>query len=154
MTRKYRILIFLSLIMLSISQAALAGGGDDNAGILGDMAAAEQAWQLLDDGALLIDVRSAEEFAGGTIEGSVNIPHMEIEKLVEYIGDDQGRSVVVYCRSGRRSGRAKEALEELGYTDIVNATGYTALLATSPCVEPLMKPGSRLCDSTIHMQVP
>jgi phage shock protein E len=125
MIRNYRFLVVLSLFMLVFSHAALAGGGDK-------VAAAEQAWQMIDEGALLIDVRSASEFASGTIDGSVNIPHTEIENLVKLIGDDLDRSVVVYCRSGNRSGRAQTALEKLGYTGVFNATGYEALVATRP----------------------
>jgi phage shock protein E len=132
MIRNYRFLVVLSLFMLVFSHAALAGGGDKDSGILGNVAAAEQAWQMIDEGALLIDVRSASEFASGTIDGSVNIPHTEIENLVKLIGDDLDRSVVVYCRSGNRSGRAQTALEKLGYTGVFNATGYEALVATRP----------------------
>ena len=100
------------------------------------MVAAEQAWGLIGEDALLIDVRSGEEFAGGSIEGAVNIPHTKIDAIAELIGEDLDRPVVVFCRSGGRSGRAQAALEQLGYTGIFNGTGYTAPLATKPdCVK-------------------
>ena len=48
------------------------------------------------------------------------------------IGTDKTRPVVVYCRSGNRSGKAKVVLETKGYTNIFNATGYGALKETKP----------------------
>jgi len=100
--------------------------------VKGDIAAATQAWEMIANGALLIDVRSAEEYAQGHIEGSINIPHTEVDRLAELIGDDLARPVVVYCRSGNRSGQAESALEKLGYTGVFNGTGFEALQATRP----------------------
>jgi len=121
MLRKYR---FLTLLLILVSAAALA--------VKGDIQQAEAGWALIESGALLVDVRSPEEYAEGHIEGSVNVPHTETDKLASLIGGDKDRSVVVYCRSGHRAGMAKTALERLGYTHIFNATGYEALLATAP----------------------
>ena len=98
----------------------------------GDVVAAREGWTLIKQGALLVDVRSAAEYEGGHIEGSLNIPHSEIEMLAEAIGLELDRAVVFYCRSGGRAGRAQEALENLGYTGIFNASGYDALVATQP----------------------
>ena len=98
----------------------------------GDANAARTAWKLIDEGALLIDVRSAEEFEGGHIEGALNIPHSEIDALKAAIGPGLDRSVVFYCRSGNRAGRVQKQLENLGFTGIFNATGLDALQATRP----------------------
>ena len=100
--------------------------------IRGDIDSAKLGWELVEQDAILIDVRSAEEFQNGTIEGSLNIPHSEIDLLVEAIGDEMDRKVVLYCGSGKRADRAKIQLEEIGYTGIFNASGYDALLATKP----------------------
>ncbi|MFT5140946.1 MAG: phage shock protein E [Lysobacterales bacterium] len=100
--------------------------------VRGDIALAKQGWELLEQGALLIDVRSEEEFQSGTIEGSLNIAHSEIDLLAQAIGDELDRKVVLYCRSGKRAEKAKDQLEALGYTGIFNASGYDALMATSP----------------------
>jgi len=51
---------------------------------------------------------------------------------VDAIGDDPERPVVVYCRSGNRSGKAKIALDKQGYNHIFNGTGFEALKATRP----------------------
>ena len=98
----------------------------------GDVVAAGEGWALIKQGALLIDVRSADEYEGGHIEGSLNIPHSEIARLADAIGPEKDRAVVFYCRSGGRAGRAQEALEDLGYTGIFNASGYDALVTTRP----------------------
>ena len=120
-------------------QPAFAGGdapmqkSADNMAdtIRGDVVAARVGWELISQGALLIDVRSSGEYESGHIEGSLNIPHSEIAALAEAIGPEMDRSVVFYCRSGGRAGRAHKALEDLGYTGIFNASGYDALTVTS-----------------------
>ena len=87
-----------------------------------------QAWRLIDDGALLIDVRSRQEFESGHLKGAVNIPHDQLDKLTEKIGSEKDREVVVYCKSGRRAQLVKEALEKDGYSAVHNGIGYSSLL--------------------------
>ena len=87
----------------------------------------QRAWRLIDDGALLIDVRSRQEFESGHIDNAINIEHEEIEKIAKTIGEDKEREVVVYCRSGRRSGEAQKALEEYGYKNVHNGMGYEGM---------------------------
>lgn len=98
--------------------------------VLGDLDAASQGWAMIEEGALLIDVRSAEEYATGHIEGAVNIPHSDTEDLAALIGEDKDRATVVYCRSGGRAGQAQSAPAELGYTHVFNASGLQALEAS------------------------
>ncbi|MEO2167396.1 MAG: rhodanese-like domain-containing protein [bacterium] len=73
------------------------------------------AFSSASDAPLLLDVRSAEEFAGGHIAGAVHIPHAEIRARFAELGQPP-REVVVYCRSGRRAGIAAEVLVESGFT--------------------------------------
>jgi len=87
-----------------------------------------QAWRLIDDGALLIDVRSRQEFETGHLKGAVNIPHDQLPELADKIGPDKQREVVVYCKSGRRAQLVKEALEKQGYNAVHNGIGYSSLL--------------------------
>ena len=100
--------------------------------VLGDVAAAATGWEMIENGALLIDVRSKEEYAEGHIEGSTLIPHTELDRIVQSIGADRDRAVVLYCRSGRRASGVEDALEKMGYSNIFNATGWEALEATRP----------------------
>jgi phage shock protein E len=97
-----------------------------------DQEAAKLAWPMIEDGALLIDVRSAEEFAEGHIEGATNIDWDNTDALIATIGDDKHRPVVVYCRSGNRAGKSASELSARGYTSVFNASGLEALKATKP----------------------
>jgi len=108
---------------LLISQV-IAGGGDK--------AAAKLAWPMIENGVLLVDVRSAEEFAQDHIEGAINIEWDNTDALIAAIGEDNKRPVVFYCRSGNRVGKAIVELETKGYNNIYNATGLEALKATKP----------------------
>lgn len=86
------------------------------------------AASLIEMGVPVIDVRSAEEVEEtGTLAGAEHIPHTEIDALVDFIGDDTARAVILYCRSGRRVARAIENLRERGYHGMVNAGGYDDL---------------------------
>lgn len=91
-----------------------------------------QGWNLVSMGALVVDVRTPEEFAAGHLDGAINIPHDQtLARLTEY-GSDKDRSIIVYCRSGNRSGKAYEILVEQGFTSTHNAGGYEAILAARP----------------------
>lgn len=91
-----------------------------------------QGWNLISMGALLVDVRTPEEFSAGHLEGAINIPHDQtLARLTEYPGD-KDRSIVVYCRSGNRSGQAYKILVEQGFAGTHNAGGYEDILAAKP----------------------
>lgn len=70
---------------------------------------------------ILIDVREPDEFQGGYIQGAVNIPLGQLESRLKEI--PQEKTVVVYCRSGKRSAEAAKLLVKSGYTKIVNLEG-------------------------------
>lgn len=74
------------------------------------------------DNAVLLDVRTPEEYAEGHIEGSRNIPLDEIACVQDIIRDKQ-TSLYVYCLSGGRSGRAVAALRQMNYTNVKNIGG-------------------------------
>ena len=82
----------------------------------GDISGTE-ARQLVQAGARLVDVRTPQEFAAGHIEGAVNIPVQDLEqRMVEL--EPRERPLVLYCRSGNRSGRAAQMLKSAGYTAV------------------------------------
>lgn len=73
---------------------------------------------IIAEGAFLVDVRMASEFAEGHVKGSVNIPLNSVKaKLTKF---KNKKNVVVFCRSGNRSGQAKTILEQNGITNVVN----------------------------------
>ena len=75
-------------------------------------------------GALVVDVRTPEEYSTGHYPGALNIPVDEVEARLAEFGDDKGKEVVVYCKSGRRSGKAKGILEAKGFKNVTNAGGF------------------------------
>ncbi|GAB3527971.1 rhodanese-like domain-containing protein [Photobacterium alginatilyticum] len=92
----------------------------------------EQFWQLHQEGnPLIVDVRTNEEFIAGHLPKSLNIPFNKIDRLAT-IAKDKTQPIFLYCRSGRRSGLAEEALEQLGYQYIYNGESYEALLEAMP----------------------
>lgn len=73
---------------------------------------------LIKAGALVVDVRTANEFSGGHIAGAVNIP---VNVIGREIGDHaKDKPIIVYCHSGARSASAKRILGQAGYTNVVN----------------------------------
>ena len=81
---------------------------------------AEEAKQIMDseEGYIILDVRTQEEYDQGHIPGAIVISHEEIEEKAEEVLTDKDQLILVYCRSGRRSKIAAEALVKLGYTNI------------------------------------
>lgn len=77
---------------------------------------------LVADGARLVDVRSEGEYAGGSIEGSINIPVQELAGRMDELGD-KNAEIVVYCQSGSRSAMAKRLLESNGFTKVHDMGG-------------------------------
>jgi rhodanese-related sulfurtransferase len=73
-----------------------------------------EARQLVVDGAQLVDVRTPREFEDSHIEGATNIPLADLETRLAEL--DVQRTLVVYCRSGNRSGQASKLLCARGYT--------------------------------------
>jgi len=66
--------------------------------------------------AVIIDVRTPEEFAAGHLDGAVNIPYEQIAKGINTIPSlTKSSPILIYCRSGRRSAIAAQSLEQLGF---------------------------------------
>ena len=81
---------------------------------------AQEAKEIMDtqEGYIILDVREQGEFAQGHIPGAILIPYTQIDRKSEDMLPDLDQLILVYCRSGRRSKIAAEALVELGYTNI------------------------------------
>ena len=78
--------------------------------------------------ALIVDVRTPEEFSDGHYPGAINIPHETILEGLNQLGVTANTSVILYCRSGNRSGQAEQVLREKGFTEARNAGGLEVLL--------------------------
>lgn len=68
--------------------------------------------------AFLVDVRTPAEFAEGNVPGSINIPLDQVQMQMAQFKNHE--NIVVFCRSGNRSGQAKAILEKNGFTNVVN----------------------------------
>ena len=81
---------------------------------------AQEAKNLMDTESdyIIIDARTDEEFAAGHIPNAIMIPEYEIADRAETELPDKDALILVYCRSGRRSKIAAEALVNLGYTNV------------------------------------
>ncbi len=78
------------------------------------LAFSEQIW---------IDVRTPEEYAEDHIDGDMNIPFQDIVTGVEKLYPDKSTSIHLYCRSGKRAGKAFASLVEAGYTNVIAVGG-------------------------------
>lgn len=80
----------------------------------------EEAKRLMDTETdyIIVDARTTEEFNEGHIEGAILIPEYEIGERAEKVLPHKNQLILVYCRSGRRSKIASQALADLGYTNV------------------------------------
>ncbi|GIX41801.1 MAG: hypothetical protein KatS3mg129_1534 [Leptospiraceae bacterium] len=80
-----------------------------------------QVEQLLKQGAIVIDVRTKEEFDLAHYKDALHIPYDQIENHIKELEKYKNQPVILYCRSGRRAGIAKQILEQHGFTNVINA---------------------------------
>ena len=108
--------LFLAVMMLT----ACGQDKENDQGAVYVNITAEEAKQIMDseEGYIILDVRTQEEYDQGHIPGAIVISHEEIAEKAEDVLTDKDKLILVYCRSGRRSKIAAEALVELGYTNI------------------------------------
>lgn len=71
-------------------------------------------------GAIIIDVRSLQEFKEGHIEGAISIPEYEIKNRVKNELPNLEQTIIVYCGTGHRSKRSQKLLEKMGYSQVYN----------------------------------
>ena len=94
----------------------------------------EQAEQLIEAGAQLIDVRADHEWDAGRIAGAVHLPLAELSERAGEI--DKERPVVLYCRGGNRSTMAAAALADAGYDAAKLTEGITGWAEAGLPLEP------------------
>lgn len=81
---------------------------------------------LVNEGAIILDVRSKGEYADGHIKGSINI---SVDTLNSHLSKlkDKNKPIITCCASGMRSGSAKNILQSNGYTQVYNGGGWNSL---------------------------
>ena len=86
-------------------------------------------WEIvnIDENSTIVDVRTAREYEKGHLKNAINIPHTEVAaKIADHVKNRDDK-IILYCRSGRRSGIAKKILGDIGYECVVNAGAYSKL---------------------------
>ena len=115
----------LAIALLAAGMLLLAGcqGASASSGYQTISASEAQAMMDQEDGYVILDVRRADEFASGHIPDAVNVP-------VESMGGDQvpgledkDQLIMIYCRSGNRSGQAAQKMVAMGYANVVDFGG-------------------------------
>lgn len=121
MKSKNRIIPILTAAPLSTVSALFLYAGTDRPNDI-------SSW--IKNGALIVDVRTPAEFENAHFPGAINIPLQDIEKRINEFGPRDGR-IIVYCRTGNRSGKAKTFLESRGYKNVLNGGGLQDMLKAS-----------------------
>lgn len=75
-------------------------------------------------GGVLLDVRSAREFSGGTLPGAIHVSFDQVEQRVPSIVPDFDTPIVTFCRSSVRAEEARLRLKKMGYKDVENLGSY------------------------------
>lgn len=125
----------MKLTVLLIAGLLLCAGTNPLPGA--ETLSSERARGYLKSGALLVDVRTPEEFSEKNLPSAVNIPLDTLESGIGEYASNKSQIVLLHCRSGRRSGLAETELRALGYTNAFNIGGYDeARRIVSPPVSP------------------
>jgi len=91
-------------------------------------------------GVIFLDVREPSELQPGHIPGAMNVPLANVESQTEKYIPDKAATIVVYCRSGRRSVTASKALIKMGYKNVLNMDGgYKAWLEAGYSVQQILE---------------
>lgn len=128
MKKRLASLILFAIVSLILTHAPRARAEEDTGGAQDGQKAvkeveAEEARVIIEEKKgstefVILDVRTAEEYSGGHIEGAANID-VKSESFKEEVGKlDKSKTYLVHCRTGRRSETAVKAMEEMGFTDI------------------------------------
>lgn len=109
-----------SLFILAICFVAVLVGCSQK--VVENMPMVDFEQTMLKD-AILIDVRTPEEYAEGHLEDALNINWYDADFAEKFDGMDKQKTVYVYCKSGRRSLEAQEKLKSVGFKNVINLEG-------------------------------
>ncbi|MDF2178512.1 rhodanese-like domain-containing protein [Aliiglaciecola sp. CAU 1673] len=102
----------ISFLVLMLIGSPLCVAADEHSGMT-QQQVMEQRDQLL-----IIDVRGEEEYAQGHVPGALHMPHDQVDANLPWLSEYKDKKIVLYCRTGRRSGMVQAQLLEKGFTDV------------------------------------
>ncbi len=111
---KVAVFLFLSFSLLSCAQ----GTGTDIVHRINPVQLNEKLGEIQ-----LIDCRTPDEFAQGHLKGAVLINYYDKDFLIQMSKLDKNKDLYIYCRSGNRSGKAAQKMEDLGFTNVFDLQG-------------------------------
>lgn len=119
------IIIVIGVLLLSSCQNVSKDEGNrkDEAGAVYRKISAEEAKDMIDEDVLILDVRELSEYEVNHIPGAILLPVGIIEAGDLTLIPDKDQKLLVYCRSGNRSGSAAKKLVEYGYTNVYDFGG-------------------------------
>lgn len=120
MEKNKNIIFAIVIIILIIAVVIVMSLSGTNKSVIQSPNSEEISEIIQDKSVIIIDVRTAEEYKTGHVEGAINIPYDEIENEVNY---DKDKTIAVYCRTGVRSSETAKTLEKMGYTKIYDLGG-------------------------------
>lgn len=117
--KRFSVILILIITCAAVLYGCTSGGESKMENSYEQITPAE-AKEIMDerDDYVILDVRTQEEYDEAHIDGAILIPDYEITAKAESILKDKNQLILVYCRSGRRSKLAAEALVKLGYTNV------------------------------------
>ena len=78
----------------------------------------DKANTLIKNGAILLDVRSADEYNKDHLDSALNAPYTQIHYAISSLVPDKEQNIIVYCSTGKRSSQAKYTLDYMGYSNV------------------------------------
>lgn len=122
--KKFKILVPVAFLLNIAAAGFFVYGNISGEGAGYIRISASEAYAMMQSGdVLILDVRSANEFAGGHIEGAILLPGTEIRNRIEEFTANKAQTILVYCRSGVRSAEAARTLIKMGYTSVYDFGG-------------------------------
>jgi len=119
------ILLMMTLSLGSLAACSAPATSTTQPAVINQLISPSDAKAKLENNqnVLLLDVRTAEEYAAGHIPDSVLLPYDQIKARADELPADKTTPIIVYCRSGNRSAVAAAVLADLGYTEIYDLGG-------------------------------
>ena len=118
--RKLFPLLFVT-ILAALTLLTACGAPADTVVEIQHNISVDEAYEMVENGVFVLDVRTPAEWNDFHVEGSALIPH---DRISEFLGEiPMDEDVLLYCRSGNRSSQALQVLLDAGYTNVYNMLG-------------------------------